>query len=110
MTVQYRADDERVIELTEQLFADIRKGEAARQSRIADLENRLSKSTADNFRTTNFANLRFRADGMRSFAVVFVTDGRKDGEAAGEGTGVPVWYNAATDQWLRFSDDTAVAN
>jgi hypothetical protein len=30
----------------------------------------------------------------------FASNGRKPGEAAGAGTGVPVFFNAATSQWF----------
>jgi len=45
---------------------------------------------------------------LRSGDTLFITDGRKPGEGGGAGTGVPAYYNKATDQWLRMSDDTAV--
>jgi len=40
--------------------------------------------------------------------VAFVSDGRKGGEGAGAGTGVPCYYDAASTSWLTFSGDTAV--
>lgn len=48
------------------------------------------------------------ADGMTGYAVAFITDGRKQGEGAGLGTGVMAYYNFATDTWLKVSTDTAV--
>lgn len=48
------------------------------------------------------------ADGMTGFAVAIITDGRKEGEGAGLGTGIPAYYDFATDTWLKFSTDTAV--
>lgn len=39
---------------------------------------------------------------------VYVTDGRKSGESAGAGTGVPAYFSGSN--WYRFSDDTAVQN
>lgn len=46
--------------------------------------------------------------GMSNGDMLFISNGRKSGEGAGAGTGVPCYYNAATNQWLKFSDDTAV--
>lgn len=39
---------------------------------------------------------------------LFIINGRKSGEGVGAGTGIPAYYNADTDSWLRFSDDAAV--
>jgi hypothetical protein len=39
--------------------------------------------------------------------LAYATDGRKVGEGAGAGTGVPVYWSAA--QWRVFSTDLAVA-
>lgn len=40
-------------------------------------------------------------------ALAYASDGRKTGEGAGAGTGVPVYRDGGT--WYRFADDTAVA-
>ena len=40
-------------------------------------------------------------------AVAFATNGLKQGEAPGSGTGVPVYYSQG--HWRRYSDDTVVA-
>lgn len=48
------------------------------------------------------------AQGMTGYAVAFITDGRKQGESANNGTGILAYYNPATDTWLNFRDDTAV--
>jgi hypothetical protein len=39
--------------------------------------------------------------------LAYASDGRKVGEGAGAGTGVPVYRDGGT--WFRFADDTAVA-
>lgn len=49
-----------------------------------------------------FANLPTGYEGRTAF----VTDGRKTGEGAGLGTGVPAYFSAAS--WRVFFDDTAV--
>lgn len=48
------------------------------------------------------------ADGARNGNVIFVSDGRKDGEGAAAGTGTMAYFNEATQQWFKFSNDTAV--
>ena len=42
-------------------------------------------------------------------AVCFVSNGRKVGEGAGAGTGVPAYWDVDTTSWLVFSTDAAVA-
>lgn len=52
-----------------------------------------------------FANLPTGYDGR----VVFCSDGRKTGEGAAAGTGVPAYYDVDTASWLVFYDDSALA-
>lgn len=60
------------------------------------------------FNNYALADAPLAADGMTGYAVAFITDGRKQGEGAGNGTGIPAYYSPATDTWLKFSTDTAV--
>lgn len=39
----------------------------------------------------------------------WTSNGRKPGEGAGTGTGVPVFFNSATAQWFSFLSGAAVA-
>lgn len=39
----------------------------------------------------------------------FASNGRKPGEGAGSGTGVPVFFNGATGTWFSYCSGTAVA-
>lgn len=50
------------------------------------------------------------ANGQSFVTIAFASNGRKSGEGAGLGTGVPVYWDAASLQWLKFSDDTAVTS
>ena len=60
------------------------------------------------FPTSTLANAPLAADGLTAYAVRFISDGRKSGETAGNGTGVPAYYNPATNTWLAFRTDTVV--
>ena len=40
----------------------------------------------------------------------FATNGRKSGEGAGLGTGTVVFWNSATSQWMRITDNTQVVS
>jgi hypothetical protein len=55
------------------------------------------------------ANLPLAVDGMAMPEIRWCTNGRKDGEGAGNGTGVYVYYNPSDNTWKRFSDDSTVA-
>lgn len=54
------------------------------------------------------ADAPLAVDGMTTYACRFISDGRKSGEGAGTGTGVPAFYDPTTDTWLNFSDQSAV--
>ena len=47
--------------------------------------------------------------GVRNGAQAFATDGRKDGEAAGAGTGCPVWFNESDRTWRTFTTGAEVS-
>lgn len=64
--------------------------------------------TAGAFPPSLLADAPLAADGASVGDVLFITDGRKGGEGAGLGTGVPAYYNAATNQWYTFSGNAAV--
>lgn len=40
--------------------------------------------------------------------VIFIYNARKSGEGVGAGTGQPVYYDPAIDDWRVFRDDSAV--
>lgn len=78
-----------------------------------DMNNLLAKSeraeTAGGMLASALADAPLAADGgVGDGDMLFITNGRKSGEGVGVGTGIPAYYNADTDTWLRFSDDGAV--
>ena len=46
--------------------------------------------------------------GVHDDARAFASDGRKDAEGAGAGTGVPVWFNEADKTWRTFTTGAEV--
>jgi len=46
---------------------------------------------------------RFPTIGVDNGAMGFATDGRKDGEGAGAGTGIPIWFDATSSTWRTFT-------
>lgn len=85
--------------------------------RLDQVERDIKTFTSDSERAeyaggitrSTLANAPLAASGkVKNGDMLFITNGRKTGEGAGLGTGVPCYYNSTTDQWLRLSDDTAV--
>lgn len=79
------------------------------QERLRKLE-----STSEHAMTTwtfleyALADAPLAADGMSNYAFAVITDGRKDGEGAGNGTGILAMYDPTQDDWLRTSDYSSV--
>lgn len=91
------------------IFRSIRDDLERQKKQIKDIQNELSNRQAESFPSLAYADLPYASDGMASFALRYVTNGRKVGEGAGNGTGCPAYYDSTSDSWLRLSDDTAVA-
>lgn len=45
--------------------------------------------------------------GVEDGAMGFATDARKDGEGAGSGTGIPVWFDKTLASWRTFTTGAA---
>ena len=74
------------------------------RDRVIRLEGNSRAEVGGGMERLAFADLPAAGQAGR---VRFVTNGRKVGEGAGAGTGVPA-YDDGTN-WYRFSDDTPVA-
>lgn len=48
------------------------------------------------------------ADGVNYITLRWITDGRRPGEGAGDGTGVLAFYDTATDTWRQIDGYAAV--
>lgn len=48
------------------------------------------------------------SDGSAYIDVCWISDARKSGEGAGNGTGQPVYFDYAIDDWRVFRDDSVV--
>lgn len=86
------------------------KKEIDTTSKLATEQKRKTERSMIGWSFNNFtlAEAPLAADGMTGYAVAFITNGRKQGQGAGAGTGILSYYNPATDTWLNFRDDTAV--
>lgn len=47
-------------------------------------------------------------DGTSYITLAWISDGRKSGETAGNGTGILAYYNTATDSWFGVRSEVAV--
>ena len=70
---------------------------------MADLD--LTSLTAEFMQKFAVAKL---PSGQHSGALAFAIDGRRSGESAGNGTGLPCWYDEANTRWSVFRDDSEV--
>ncbi len=65
--------------------------------------------TAGGIGTSTLNDAPLVADGgVRNGDLLFITNGRKTGEGAGSGTGIPAYYDANSNTWRRFYDDATV--
>lgn len=65
----------------------------------------MTLSTAELF---NARKAQLPTTGLRDGAQAWCSNGRKSGEGAGAGTGVPVYFNLADRTWRNFYDDAEV--
>lgn len=70
---------------------------------IWTVDNILSANNVSQLGSYTVATLPSAVDSQ----IAYATNGRKVGESAGNGTGVPVYYSSSA--WRRFSDDSVVA-
>jgi len=90
-------------------FALLKQDLLRQQALVQEQKRKTERSMIGwSFNNYELATAPLAAQGMTGYAVAFITDGRKQGEGAGNGTGVPSYYDPDTDSWLKFSTDTAV--
>lgn len=94
--------------LMELVWKELDKRIAQTETRREEISGESITGEAFQFPISALADAPLAADGMVTYACRFISDGRKAGEGAGTGTGVPGYYDPTTDSWLLFRDDTAV--
>ena len=80
--------------------------------RIDTLEqNTETSGSAFQLRELTLSEANTEIPDITGWAYAIITDGRKNGEGAGFGTGCPAYLDQGQTPavWLRFSDDSAVA-
>lgn len=101
------ADDSMVVQVYKQLRSEIR----GLQSQISTLTGKTERAEyTDGIPAYLFADLPTEglADGTSYITLAWVTNGRKSGEGAGNGTGVLAIYQSSTANWRRVGEDYAV--
>jgi len=73
--------------------------------RLNKAVNTQGKRPAYSFPSLKYDDLRYADNGMHSFNMRWVIDGRKAHEAANEGTGVFAYYDASSDTWRKLNDE-----
>jgi len=81
---------------------------ADNRDRIRRLESQQLSETATSVPSVALADAPLAADGMTTFALRFISDGRKPGEGAGTGTGILCYYDSGSDSWFTVSGNIAV--
>jgi hypothetical protein len=84
---------------------------ADQRAGYSDLELEIPQ-LVDTRNLLNASVARLPRQGVKAGAVAFAADGRKAGEGAGDGTGVPVYADPATDGsivWRVYRDDSEVS-
>lgn len=98
-------------DILDMVYDSLKKEIAANKKATVKLLTTTEQSQyVDGIPAYTFANLPTDglANGTTYLTIAFCSNGRKGGEGAGNGTGVPVYWNSASSQWLKFSDDTVV--
>lgn len=82
--------------------------ERRNQERERSRVNNMTEIAGEAFQFRTYATLTDAPTGLSQPENGFILSGRKPGEGAGNGTGVPAFYNPATNSWLNFHDCNAV--
>lgn len=103
------SDDNFLIQLVQERFADTQAHLRANQEAIENLQEQTEHAgETDGFRFYAFADLPFAVDGMAEVRFAWVSDGRDIGEGAGSGRGVLCVYKPFYDEWRVVGTNVAV--
>lgn len=90
--------------MIEQIYNDLQNGLASLRRDMREIsQNSDVVGAAYGFPVSTLANAPLAADGQITYAVRFISDARKSGEGVGLGTGLPAFYDPASDSWLDFT-------
>lgn len=97
------------------IWQDLQAQINALNVRVSELSQRTARSeTVGGFQSFAYADRPLAAtggmqtDNTQYVDMIFIWNGRKSGEGAGNGTGVPCYYDPAVDDWRRFEDNAIV--
>ena len=101
-------------DLTEMVYAEL-KAQLADMQKEIDANRRVEQALySDSLPAYTVANLPTLANGglgngVSYITLAFASNGLKGGEISPNGTGVLVYYNAPTNQWLKVYDNLVVS-
>lgn len=101
-------------QLLEAIYTELKQDIASLRQQIADTRLKTVRAeTAGGVRAFTYADAPRAAqggmsDGSQYIDLIWISNGRKSGEAAGAGTGQLCYYDQSIDDYRRVRDDTVV--
>lgn len=99
----------------ENLWRDLQNQVNALNVRVTEITQKSVRSeTAGGLQSFAYADRPLaatggmQADNTQYVDMIFIYNARKSGEGVGAGTGQPVYYDPAIDDWRVFRDDSVV--
>lgn len=102
------------MDIIEWMWREIQLDIARLEARVSKIERRSERAeTAGGVQSFTYETRPLAAnggmsDGTSNLDVINISNGRKSGEGAGDGTGQMCYYDAAIDDWRRIRDDTVI--
>lgn len=102
-------------DLVEFVYSELKKELSALETQV-DRSKRVERAEiADSIPAYTLANAPLAADGGLGtgadggyITLAWISNGRKSGEGAGNGTGILAFYNTATNSWFGVRSEVAV--
>lgn len=102
-------------DMVELIYRELQGQVNAIQTRLSRTERVERAEIADNIPAYTLANAPLAADGGLGdgtnggyITLAWISNGRKSGEGAGNGTGILAYYNASTNSWFGVRSEVAV--
>lgn len=100
-------------EMVEMIYRDLKSQLNTLQTTVEKTQRVERAEIADNIPAYTLATAPLAADGGLGDGTTYITlawisNGRKSGEGAGNGTGILAYYNASTNSWFGVRSEVAV--
>lgn len=99
--------------MVELVYRELKTELAAMNTRIGDARRVERAEIADSIPAYLLADAPLATDGglgdgTSYITLAWISNGRKSGETAGNGTGILAYYNSSTDSWFGIRSEVAV--